>query len=83
MCVCTCACIYKYVYIHTNTQTDTHAHMYICSYIHTQDGVKQLEALIEVPLTNFAWSRDVYANVLWVAHKDCEGKDTNTFTPDI
>ena len=51
--------------------------MYICSYIHTQDGVKQLEALMQVPLTNFAWSRDVYANVLWVAHKDCEGKDTS------
>ena len=30
------------------------------------EGVKQLEALVDLPLTNFAWSRDVYAKVLWV-----------------
>ena len=41
------------------------------------EGVKQVEALMDLPLTNFAWSRDVYAKVLWVsvtsAFASCEG----------
>ena len=38
-------------------------------------GVKQLEAMLALPLTNFAWSRDVYAKVLWVSNKDCQTHD--------
>ena len=39
------------------------------------DGVKQIESLMDLPLTNFAWSRDVYAKVLWVSNKDCQTTD--------
>ena len=42
---------------------------------HGSDCVKKIEALIDLPLTNFAWSRDVYAKVLWVSNKDCERQD--------
>jgi len=42
------------------------------------DGVRQVEALLELPLANFAWSRDVYAKVLWVANKDCEQASLDT-----
>ena len=39
------------------------------------DGVKKLENVLGLPLTNFAWSRDVYAKVLWVSNKDCQTRD--------
>ncbi len=39
------------------------------------DGVKKLENVLGLPLTNFAWSRDVYAKVLWVSNKDCQTQD--------
>lgn len=39
------------------------------------DGVKKIESLVNLPLTNFAWSRDVYAKVLYSTNKDCQTQD--------
>jgi hypothetical protein len=39
------------------------------------DGIKQVETLLGLPLANFAWSRDVYAKVLWTSNKDCLHQD--------
>lgn len=38
-------------------------------------GIKQVETLLGLPLANFAWSRDVYAKVLWTSNKDCLHQD--------
>jgi len=39
------------------------------------DVVRALEAACETSLVNFAWTRDIYAGVLWKNSKDCTRED--------
>ncbi|EKX50062.1 hypothetical protein GUITHDRAFT_104458 [Guillardia theta CCMP2712] len=39
-------------------------------------AIELLEDELQVPLRNFAWTRDQYAKVLWVSNKDCNSAST-------
>eukprot|EP00960_Hanusia_phi_P043955 756370-Hanusia_phi.AAC.6 len=39
-------------------------------------AIDLLEDELQVPLRNFAWTRDQYAKVLWVSNKDCTSAST-------
>jgi len=37
--------------------------------------VRDMEEACETSLVNFAWTRDIYAGVLWKNNKDCARQD--------